>query len=222
VNACPHCGSAARIERSAALRWRCGVCGGPVVPADGPAAPRLRSNAELEHLVGAQRSRAMALGWTAGAAVLGACAVMGLALASLLWLASHAAALVLAAVAVAAALLALAGLRRARQRGAEASDRLEQAWGLVAAEALHFRAGVLTAEDLAASLHTDVPHAERLLSRLSAQGRARVEIRDDAELTYRAEEAPRARAAELDETTQAPVSGSGPRNTEQGPPRNTT
>jgi len=37
-------------------------------------------------------------------------------------------------------------------------------------------------------MRTDTGHAERLLSRLSVEGRVRVAVRDDAELTYRAGE----------------------------------
>jgi hypothetical protein len=160
-----------------------------VVPAEGPAAPRGRSNAELGNLVGAQRSRAMALGWTAAAVVLGVCAAMGLTLASIVWFASHAAALVLGVVGCAAALLAVLAARRARSRGADARDALDQAWEIVASEVLGARGDTLTAEELAACVQTDVPHAEHLLARLSALGRARIEIREDAELTYHAQDA---------------------------------
>jgi hypothetical protein len=43
----------------------------------------------------------------------------------------------------------------------------------------------MTAADLARCMKTDEPHAERLLSELSALGRARVAVSDEAQLSYR-------------------------------------
>ena len=43
---CPHCGAAARMEPSVALRWRCGVCGGPLVPTEGTHRPLERRAGE--------------------------------------------------------------------------------------------------------------------------------------------------------------------------------
>jgi hypothetical protein len=184
-NRCPHCGALARTERSAALRWRCGVCGGPVVPTEEGVA---RSNGELASLVRAQRTRAMAVGWIAGAAVLGAIGVMGLGLALLLWLVSHFASIVLGGLAAGTGLLAMALARRARQRNAEAREAVDDAWELVAGEVLAARHGETTAPELARAMQTDEDHALTLLGRLSAKGRVRVDVRDDAELAYRSDE----------------------------------
>ena len=41
--------------------------------------------------------------------------------------------------------------------------------------------------DLAKAMQTDEEHAQALLGRLSASGRVRVDVRDDAELSYTAE-----------------------------------
>jgi hypothetical protein len=185
VTRCPHCHAQASVERSAALHWRCGVCGGPIVPTDEGIA---RSNGELAQLVAAQRTRAMALGWTAAAVVLGAMAAMGLGLAGLVWLASHAVAIVVGAMAMGAMVLAVASARRAKTRGAESRSALEQAWGLVAGEVVRARPGETTAAELAKAMQTDEDHAQGLLTRLSTEGRVRVDVRDDAELAYRAEE----------------------------------
>ncbi|MGH7298469.1 MAG: hypothetical protein ACRELB_26245, partial [Polyangiaceae bacterium] len=122
---CPHCGARARVEASAALRWRCGVCGGPLVPTD---AGLVRSHRELPQLVRSQRTRAMALGWTAAAFVLGAIGMMAAGVGLLVWFASHGAAIVLAAIAAAAFVATTASLRRARGRRAEARAELDQAW----------------------------------------------------------------------------------------------
>jgi hypothetical protein len=184
VTRCPHCHAQARVERSAALRWRCGVCGGPIVPIDEGVA---RPHGELAHLVTAQRTRAMAVGWMAAAAVLGAIAVMGLGLAALVWLASHAAALVVGVVAGAAGALAWSSRRRAKARGSESRAALDQAWEVAAGEVVRTRPET-TAAELATAMQTDEDHAQALLASLSAAGRVRVDVRDDAELAYRADE----------------------------------
>jgi hypothetical protein len=180
--ACPHCGALARIEPGGPLRWRCAVCGGPVVPTEGNV---VRSHAELPLLVRSHRARAMALGWLAASFLLGASAAMAAGVALLLALVSHLAAALLGATALVAASLAWASLRRGRRRRGEARDALDQAWERVAAEVLGARRGAITAPDLARIMSTDVEHAEALLAGLSAHGGARVDVRDDAELTYR-------------------------------------
>jgi hypothetical protein len=183
VSPCPHCGAAAAIEPSASLRWRCGVCGGPLVPTEEDVA---RSGGELPMLVRSHRARAMALGWLAGSFVLGSIAAMTVGVALLVGLASHLAAGVLGALALAAATLAVLSVQRWRRRRAEASAELDRAWDRVAGEVLAARKVDTTAADLARILRTDVEHAEGLLSRLSAGGRARVDVREhDAELAYR-------------------------------------
>jgi hypothetical protein len=164
------------------MRWRCGVCGGPVVPSEGNVA---RSGGELASLVAAQRLRAMSMGWLAAAVVLAAVGVMGGGLALLLWIVSHVSALVLGVVAGGAGALAAWSLRRSRARGAEVARKLDDAWELVAGEVLRARGGEMTSADLARVMRTDEAHAEALLARLSVGGRARVAVRDDAELAYR-------------------------------------
>lgn len=131
MKACPHCGAVARFEPSTSLRWRCGVCGGAVVPVEGEGA---RSYPELADLVVGQRLRAMAVGWMAAGIVLAIVALMTGGLAMLAWLASHGAALVLGVVAAMAGAGAAVGLRRAGRRNAEARDRIDQAWEKVAAQ----------------------------------------------------------------------------------------
>jgi hypothetical protein len=146
-----------------------------------------RSGGELRNLVEAARARAMAVGWMAASWVFAAIGAMGLGLALLVWLASHAAGGVLAVGAVFAAGLAVAGARRSRARSAQAREALERAWLHVAGEVVAARGGELTAAQLAEAMRTDERHAEALLAQLSAAGRVRVEVRDDAELAYRTE-----------------------------------
>jgi hypothetical protein len=132
----------------------------------------------------------MALGWLAASFLLGAIAAMALGVGLLLWLAAPLATFILGAIALVAASLAWASLRRSRRRRGEARDALDQAWESVASEVLRARPGATTAPDLAGIMSTDLAHAEGLLARLSAHGGARVDVRDDAELTYRIDAGP--------------------------------
>jgi hypothetical protein len=188
VSPCPHCGAVARLEPSTALRWRCGVCGGPVVPTE-DGAPR--SHGELGDLVAAQRLRAIALGWRAAALVLGGVALMAIGVALLLLGLSHTAFAVLAVLGLGAAALAAVTAGRAGRRSLEARERIDLAWQKAAGDVLRDGHAQVTAAQLAATMHTDEAHAESILTHLSALGQARVDVRDDADLGYRiAEDAP--------------------------------
>jgi len=182
VSPCPHCGALARLEPSAALRWRCGVCGGPVVPTEDGVR---RSGDELADLVVAQRARAIAVGWKAAGVLLGGVALMAVGLAVLLWGLSRAAFAVVTVLAVGAAALAALTARRSGRSDREARDRLDRAWQKAAADVLRARGDEVTAAQLAKAMHTDEAHAEALLGQLSALGQARVDVRDDADLGYR-------------------------------------
>ncbi len=183
MSPCPHCHAVSNAEPSPSMRWRCAVCGGPVVPDDGSFP---RTHGEVGKLVGAARARAMAVGWVAAAIVLSGVAVIALPLAVLLWSAAHVAGLVLGTVAGMALALAVASTGRYRARGAEWRARLDDAWRMVADELLKARGNrEVTASELALALRTDEGHAEALLSGLSAQGHARVAVGDDAQLSYR-------------------------------------
>jgi hypothetical protein len=174
------------------MRWICAVCGGPLVPT---AAGEPRSGAELANLVGAQRARGIAVGWTAAALVLGASAAMASAVALLVWHASHAAGGVIGAIGMAGALLTAACAARARRADRECATRLDAAWESVAREILRARRGAVTATELARTLSTDEAHAETLLALLSATGHVRVAVTDQADLSYQSVE----RAAEAND-----------------------
>lgn len=185
MNPCPHCGAVSRAEPSRALEWRCGVCGGPVVPAEGL---QKRDGGELASLVGAQRARAIGVGWLGVTFVFGSIASMAVGLALLIGLGTSVTpTAVLGALAFAGLVLAMLSGRRARRANREARAKLEDAWTHVAEEVMRARVGELTAKDLAKALQTDETRAEKLLARLSATGRARVDVRDDADLAYRPE-----------------------------------
>jgi hypothetical protein len=127
----------------------------------------------------------MAVGWAAAAVTLGMGGLVTLPLALLLWHAAHLAAMVLAVVAGAALTLAFAGATRSRARRAEARVQIDQAWTTVAGELLAARGADVTATDVARALQIDERYAETLLSELSAEGRVRVAVGDDAQLSYR-------------------------------------
>src|SRR5579862_4692212 len=122
---CPHCNAIAAAEPSATMRWRCAVCGGPLVPSDGSFP---RSGAELGSLVGAARASAMAFGWTAAAITLGVVASFALVVALVLSHAAPGGAMVLGFVAGTAATLAFAGAMRARSRRGDVRALVEKAW----------------------------------------------------------------------------------------------
>lgn len=182
MSRCPHCHAVSSAEPSRSMRWRCAVCGGPVVPSDGSFP---RTNGEVGRLVGAARARAMAFGWAAAAIVLSSGFVIALPLAVLLWSASHLAGLVLGTVAGMTFALAVASATRHRARSREGRLKLDEAWRMVADEMLKARGADVTAPELARAMCTDEPFAEALLSELSAQGHARVAVGDDAQLSYR-------------------------------------
>jgi hypothetical protein len=152
------------------------------VPAEGLGAARM--NAELGQLVGAQRARAMAIGWRAAALVLSAVGVMAIVLAALLWRVALVAGFVLAAMALVAAVIGLGGSQRARRRDTEARAELDEAWSMVAEEVLRARGRETTAAQLAVAMQTDEQTAEALLAMVAARDGARVQVTDDAELTY--------------------------------------
>jgi type IV secretory pathway TrbD component len=183
---CPHCRSQAAAEANGSLRWVCAVCGGPLVPTAAGDIPR--SGAELADLVAAQRARGMAMGWGAAAVVLAATALMATGVGLLVWHVSHAAGGVVVALGVASALLTALCASRARRAGAQRAARLEVAWESVAAEVLRARGGAVTATELARAMATQEAHAESLLARLSAGGRARVAVTELSDLSYQSVE----------------------------------
>jgi len=120
VTPCPHCRALARPEPSRFFGLRCAACAGPVL--EGGA-----GDGALPHLVRAQRARAMAVGWTAAAAVLAGVATMGLALAVVVGAASRSAGLLFVAITAGAAAGVVAGARRASRGNADARAELEAA-----------------------------------------------------------------------------------------------
>jgi hypothetical protein len=185
MSPCPHCRGVTVVEPHAALRWVCGACGGPQVPADMPSL--VRSHAELAWLVRARRARAMAFGWRAAGVMLVLTAVLGLGVGALLFIVAHVAGIVVGSVGLLSLVLGLTAFARARARDVDVRAELDEAWQRVASEVLVAGRGAeITAVELARVMRTDEASAEKLLSVLSASNRVRVDLGDDAELRYAA------------------------------------
>jgi hypothetical protein len=147
----------------------------------------------------------MAFGWTAAAVTFGIVASFALVVALVLSHAAPTGAMVLGVLAGAAATLAIAGGLRARNRRGATRSLVEHAWASVAGELLAARGGALTAAEVSRTLSIEEPYAERLLSDLSAEGRVRVAVREDAELSYRPSSPDLDEAsAETEEQTESP------------------
>ena len=131
-------------------------------------------------------ARAISVGWAAGAVALAVGAAMAAALALVTWTAhvGHGAAAAFGAIALAASLVASACAARGRRAGVRQVAHLDDAWELVADEVLRARGRALTAADLATAMSTQEAHAERLLSKLSVEGRVRVAVSEAADLSY--------------------------------------
>jgi hypothetical protein len=179
---CSACGGRTREEPHRALVWVCAACGAPRVPG----APVEGLEGLAEGLGRARLERVAAIAWRGGAVVLGMTGAMALALATLLAMAAgHLAAIVLAGLATLLVVLALVAVGRARGRDEGMRRALDEAWGTAAERLLVASDGGVSSAWLAGAMRTTEAHAERILASLSARGRARVDVGEDAELRYR-------------------------------------
>ncbi len=134
----------------------------------------------------AKRTRAIAFGWTAGMVVFVMSSLFALGLGALLLLVAWLPAAILGGIGVVAFVMGMAMRGRARKNDDVAQTDLEAAWESVAHEVLRARGGELTAKELAQVMRTTEPHAETMLTALSVNDRARIDVGDDAELRYSA------------------------------------
>ncbi len=181
-NRCPHCGALARVDKDDDLRWVCGVCGGPRVPAkvkigeDGNAALR-----------DAAKSRRSASGWRVASWALGFGAAMALVAAIVVGFGSV---LVGGGLVLAGVLMAIVSAtfsRSARSARLRARADVDRAWEHAIGALLEAGTTNATAKSIAKTLGVTEAEVEVALSTLSAQGRTRVDIGNDADLVYRAE-----------------------------------
>jgi hypothetical protein len=191
---CPHCGAIADLEPSKALRYRCKVCGGPRVPSDDVAVKR--SGAETPALERAQRAHRVTAAWRVAAGVVGGFGALSLLIALLVLgvvtpgvigtLATLFATLV-------PFVLALVFWRRGSAEQHKVVEALDEAWQRVAAEVIGAHGGELTAAELAKTLRSDVPTAERMLARLGAHDVVRSRVTDAGDVVYSSPSAERVR-----------------------------
>lgn len=187
---CVHCGAVTFLERSASLRYKCGICGKARVPVDDP--KLRRSNDEKDALLRASLARNAASAWSVAAGVSGAVGAVSLAVVLLFFLALSPGFFVTAFAFLAALLpLALAafGVVQSRRKRAGVEPALLEGWQSVAQEIIDARKEV-TSGELAKALRTTPEHAETLLAHLLANGDVTSPIPDDGEVRYRSSKAP--------------------------------
>jgi hypothetical protein len=170
VDRCPHCGNSTGLEITAALRYRCRICGGPRVPI--AAEHRARTNREADQL--GQAKRAHRAQWLYAALAVASFIVGGVS-----FIATFLTLLAVSSVATAwSTLLLLPGLTLivalwARRRSTKAAERrgeaLDAAWASVLHELLAIQSDEMTSAQLADQLLTDEPHVDHLLARLSVE-----------------------------------------------------
>ena len=192
ANRCPHCHAIADVEPHAG-GTRCKVCGGPRIVASDPAV--VRTGREIPLLVKAERARMRGAGWSVGSIFLGAATALAIAVATLVLLVASPGLVATAATVVALGvpmLLALLAWSRARAAKAEAAAAVDEAWTLVASDALRGHEE-LSAADLARLLRVPEPRAESLLARLGTHDFVRARVTDAGDLAYSDLSAPRVR-----------------------------
>jgi hypothetical protein len=192
---CPHCGSAAVIEKSASLRFVCGVCGRARVPVDDPSVQR--SNLEREALATATTARNGARGWRLTAGVAAGSSVFAVLVFLVVMAAVHPpmAVLVLGMLlAVAPLPIAAYGLRRARRLRAAIEPALDEGLRLVARDVAK-STPTLTPESLAKVLRLDEASAELLLAQLSTSGDVSTRVTDEGQVQFTSNEPVRLRVA---------------------------
>jgi hypothetical protein len=118
----------------------------------------------------------MALGWLTASWLFAGVAVLAGGLGLLLWLASHAAAILLGVTAAGGATIAGVFRQRAARRNAESRQELEAAWHTVTRDVARARGAGLTAEELAKTMQTSEAHAEILLASLAVDAMLRVDV----------------------------------------------
>ena len=176
---CPHCQALAQAQPDAALRWKCGVCGGPRVP-QGVA---LGEEGMLA-LRGAHAAKGSAqvlrfVSWTLGLAAAATFAVAALAA-----FASPIAGGVVVAVAVALAVASARASRSASSARKRVVAGVEHAWENAIAEYVQHAPTSVTAAQVASALNMSDAQAEASLTTLAVHDRTRVDVGDDAQVRY--------------------------------------
>lgn len=168
---CPHCGGLTVLQEDSELLWVCAVCGGPRIPQE--KGDTLSEDA-VRALKKANDQRTSAVAWRltswAGAFV----AALGIGGAAVLVSYSIATAVILGAIGVIAALAAVGWRRRSSARRDVAQQAWERAWEKEIEDLLH--KGTLTAKQIAKKLKIEEEEVEKIVARLSATDRVRIDV----------------------------------------------
>jgi hypothetical protein len=172
----------ARAEaRKGRVPLRCAMCGGPRVPEG------LGGKAAVAAL---RQSKVLDTRTTLARIVSILLAVLA-ALNTIVFLLALAAPIVIKLPLVACAAIAIAMSVRIRASAIrldrKAKDAREEAWLAAAEDVATKMPGGITAQQLAARLHIDPEHADRLLTHLASTERMRIDVDDDAEVRFRAQ-----------------------------------
>jgi hypothetical protein len=188
MSTCPLCGATASTSHDEELRFRCDVCGGPIVPS-GASGVR-RSGKEITALKRANDARKARTRYRSGAilaglglaGVLGIMAILGV-LSMLIGFSSMypVAGLVFA---VPLAFAVLWSLARARDEGKKIGPALDAAWLVAATDVVQQSRGEITPRTLAEALRIEEGQAEELLALLDASDIVRGSVGASGALTY--------------------------------------
>ena len=192
---CPHCGARAHREASARFRWVCGACGGPRLATKDISA--LSDERVLRELRKADAARKHAFARRVLATGLAATGTLVAVLGAVLAGASMFVSMALLAIAIGFFLPAVIMGRAARRFSKEAQRSTFAAWEAAAELVLRSAGRDLSGPELAQLLGTDEADVERMMSFLSADNRARIDVAG-AELVYAHAEAAYAGKHELE------------------------
>ncbi len=184
ANRCPHCRSVADMEPAEPLHFRCRVCGGPRIPVDSREV--VRTGREVPVLAQAKKAHFARAAWAVAAGVVGGFGVLSL-LMTLLIVAFGPGlftSLALLGGSVIPFVVAALAWRRAKRKGKERDQLLDDAWSLVASDVLSHTGKELEADDLAKLMRIDVGRAEQVLTHLSAQDFIHARVTDEGDIAY--------------------------------------
>jgi len=199
-NRCPHCRSVTEVEADDTLRFRCRVCGGPRVPVDDPGV--VRSGREVKPLARAQRARRRAAAWRVGAGLVAGFGALSLAVALVVWAVASTGVLGTLGLLLMLSVPLVLSVLAWRKAGAERrvlEQSLDQAWTLIAADALGSRGAELNAAELARIMRLDETQAELLLGQLSVNDFVHARVTEEGDVVYSSRAPERLRVPESPE-----------------------
>lgn len=168
---CPHCGGLTVVHEHEELFWVCAVCGGPRIPQEKgdrlseDAARALKKAGDLRTSGIAWRLASWASAFTAAVGISGAVVMAPYSIAT---------AIILGAIGVMLAVATLGWRRRSRERADKSREGWEKAWDSEIEQLL--TKGTLTPKQIARKVRIPEEDVEKIIARLSATDRVRVEV----------------------------------------------